>query len=588
MKKNLFLVLSFALFLTACNNAADRVFVNAKVYSISLDDEITHAEALAISGCRIVYVGDEEGVQEFIGKKTEVTDCGGNTLMPAFNDGHMHFSIAVRRFGVADLNFTPGADDTPEDAIREIQRRVKEFADAHPDDPVIHGSGWDRSWFTGQLKGPQRPFTRHDIDEIIPDRPVVLDSYCGHVAMFNTKALEMAGVLSADTPEPEAGILRRGADGIPDGYVQEPVLIGPLCARIPDFNFTEQQSREGMLAAQKVFLGKGYALVTDCMKTAGAYEPLREIAKDGSLKMRVGGTFLIMDATREEDMQYAIDNRKSFNVGDMFTINTVKYFVDGNPSPIAPFTPQYLKDNGLPDDYVEPLLWDEQHLVESFKQAVAEGFNIHIHTMGDRAQKAVVNALVEAQKLDPEHKLRNIIAHNMLVDPIDIKRMGENGIIANVQPLWMNTNEIVEGNITYEYGKKQHERAYPFKSLLDAGVICANGTDFTVILPDPMAAIQIAMTRRVVPTDIDWYERCKDVPAMNPSECVGLNDIVKALTINVAYQLHLEEVTGSLEVGKSAEIVLLDGDLENTPVEDICKLNIAETIIKGKTEYKAD
>ena len=579
---------SLVLLLTACNSEADRVFTNAKVYSINFDGQVTHAEAVAVADGKIIYVGDEAGVRKYIGKDTGITDCQGNTLMPAFNDGHMHFTIAVRRFGVADLNFTPDADATVEDAVKEIQRRVKEFADAHPDDPVVHGSGWDRGWFTGDLKGPVRPFTRHDIDAVVPDRPVVLDSYCGHVAMFNSKALELAGVLSSDTPEPKAGLLRRGEDGIPDGYVQEPVLIGPLCARIPDFNFTVQQTKNGMLTAQELFLSKGYALVTDCMKTSGAYEPLLEMASDGSLKMRTSGTFLIMDDTREEDLQYAIDNRNAFNVGDVLSINTVKYFVDGTPSPLAPFSAQFLEDNGLPADYVEPLLWDTDHLTESMKKASAAGFNIHVHSMGDRAQKAVIDALVEAQKQDSRHELRNVIAHNMLIAPEDVQRMGENHIIANVQPLWMNENEVNNPSMTYMYGAEQQKRFYPFKSLLDAGVVCANGSDFTITMPDPFAAIQTAMTRRVAATDKDWYERCKDVPALNPAECVGLDDIVKALTINVAWQLHMEDITGSIETGKSAELVILDGDLESTPVEDICKLKVLETIIKGKTEFKAE
>ena len=588
MKKSVLLILFAGLLFSACTPKADRVFTNAKVYSINLEGRVTHAEAVAVADGKILYVGDGEGAEKYIGKDTEVTDCQGNTLMPAFNDGHMHFAISVRRFGVADLNFTPDADATVEDVVKEIQRRVKEFALAHPNDSVIHGSGWDRGWFMGDLHGVIRPFTRHDIDAVVPDRPVVLDSYCGHVALFNTKALELAGVLSPDTPEPEAGLLRRGADRIPDGYVQEPVLIAPLCGKIPGFNFSALQNREGMLAAQEIFLSKGYALVTDCMKSHGAYEPLVEIASDGSLKMRASGTFLIMDDTREEDLQYAIDNRNAFNVGDMFTVNTVKYFVDGTPSPLAPFNDRYLKDNGLPDDYVEPLLWDECHLMESMKKAVGAGFNIHVHSMGDRAQKVVVDGLIEAQKQDPEHKLRNIIAHNMLIAPEDVRRMGDNHIIANVQPLWMNENEVNNPSMTYVYGREQQKRFYPFKSLIDAGVVCANGSDFTISLPDPFAAMQIAMTRKVVATDEDWYERCKDIPALNAAECVGLEDIVKALTINVAYQLHMEDITGSIEVGKSAELIILDGDLENTPVEDICKLGVAETIIKGRTEYKAE
>lgn len=586
MKKFLLLIFA-AILVTSCTPKADQVFVNAKVYSISLDDRVTHAEAVAVAEGKIVYVGDEAGAKKYIGKKTEVTDCQGHTLMPAFNDGHMHFSVAVRRYGVADLNFVPDPGTTPEQVVKEIQRRLREFAEAHPDDPVIHGSGWDRGWFAGALQGPKYQFTRHDIDAVVSDRPVVLDSYCGHAAMLNSKALEAAGILSADTPEPEAGVLRRGPDGIPDGYIQEPVLIAPICSKIPNINFTPEQFRKGMLTAQEVFLSNGYALVSDCMKTEGAYEPLRDMASDGSLKMRVSGTFLMMDETRDADLKYAIDNRNAFNVGDMFTINTVKYFVDGTPSPLAPFAAQYLKDQGLPENYEEPLLWDAQHLTESMVKAQKAGFNIHVHCMGDRAQRATIDAMIEAQKQDSQHNLRNVIAHNMLVDPSDIKRMGEHGIIANVQPLWMNDNEVMCAEMSYVFGKEQHARFYPYKSFVDAGVVCAGGTDFSVTLPDPMAAIQIAMTRKVVSTDDSWYERCKDLPAMNPAECVALNDIVKTMTINVAYQLHLEEVTGSIEVGKSADMIVLDGDLENTPVEDICKLRVVQTIIKGKTEYQA-
>lgn len=582
--KRFLLLISLFFLAVSCQKAADRVFVNAKVYSVNLAGEVTHAEAVAVADGKIVYVGDEAGVKKYIGKNTEVTDCNGHTLLPAFNDGHMHFALSCRRFGVADLNFTPSTGTTPDDIIKEIQSRVKAFADAHPDDPVIHGIGWDRGWFTGT----ERQFTRHDIDAVVSDRPVVLDSYCGHAAMFNSKALELAGVLSADTPEPEAGILRRGADGVPDGYVQEPVLIAPLCAKIPNFDFTPLQARNGMLAAQELFLSMGYAMVTDCMNADWAYEALRDMAKDGSLKLRTFGTFVIMDETRDADMKKAIDNRETYNVGDMLTVNTVKYFVDGTPVTIQPLSPEYLKANGLPADYEEPLLWDEKHLVESMRDAVKAGYNIHVHTMGDRAQKVTVDAIIEAQKLDPKHQLRNIIAHNMLVDPADIKRMGENGIIANVQPLWMDESDVSAPEMVYVFGKERHKRYYPYKSLLDAGVVCAGGTDFSVTFPDPMAAIQVAMTRRVVPTKKDWYEKCKDVPAMNPAECVSLKDIIQTNTINVAYQLHVEALTGSIEVGKSAEIVILDGDLENTPVEDICRLKVAETIIKGKTEYKAD
>ncbi|MCQ2752625.1 MAG: amidohydrolase family protein, partial [Coriobacteriales bacterium] len=192
------------------SNTADRVFTNAKVYSIALDGTETRAQALAIKDGKIAYIGTDEGVQEFIGDATQVTDCQGGSILPGFGDAHMHFGLCHRRYSVVDLYDINNLPDvkTPDDAIKEIQKRVKEFADAHPSDPVIRGSGWAREWFIGMLGGINRPITRHDIDAAVSDRPVVLDSYCGHICLFNTKACEAAG-LSKDTPEPEAGIIRR-------------------------------------------------------------------------------------------------------------------------------------------------------------------------------------------------------------------------------------------------------------------------------------------------------------------------------------------------------------------------------------------
>ncbi len=570
-------------------NTADRVFLNAKVYSIEMDGTETRAEAVAIRDGKFVFVGSDEEARKWIGEKTVVTDCKGGSILPGFGDAHMHFGISVRRFGVVDLNELAARFSltTPDEVIAMIQQRVKEFAEEHPNDSVIHGSGWDRFWFTGKLSGIARPFTRHDIDAVVADRPVVLDSYCGHACMLNTKALELAGV-TKDTPNPEAGIIRREADGTPDGYIQEPVIIAPICSRIPDFEFTPDQVRQGILEAQKVFAGMGYTYVADCMANDISYSTLLDMAKKGELIMRVDGVYNCNDATREADLESAIARRGMYDVDDILKVDTVKYFVDGNLAMCEPYEEAFRKANGLPDTFgtTDALLWNVENLKESMEKVQKAGFNIHVHAMGDFGAKCTVDCVENAQKQDPEHKRRNILAHCSFVREEDKKRMGKLGIVASIQPEWEAENEISEPGFTKLFGSERHKTIYPNKSMVDAGVICAYGSDFAVSMPNALSGIQTAMTRCITKANVE-YEKLKDVPAMNPAECVSLKEAIKGHTIHVAYQFHREALTGSIQVGKSAEMVVLDKDIEKQPVREIADLKITETLFKGNTTFKA-
>ena len=173
---------------------ADKVYKNAKVYSIALDGTETHAEAIAIKDGKFVYVGDEAGVAEWIGNTTEVIDCNGKSVIPGLGDAHLHnaqASLMYRTCSFSDIVPNPKVD-TPEGVIKQIQEKLKAYAEMHRDIPVIRGFGWNRAWFSGGLQGIVRPFTRHDVDAVVSDKPVVLVSFCGHLALLNTKALEVA------------------------------------------------------------------------------------------------------------------------------------------------------------------------------------------------------------------------------------------------------------------------------------------------------------------------------------------------------------------------------------------------------------
>ena len=561
---------------------ADKVYRNAKVYSVALDGTETHAEALAIKDGKFAYVGDETGATEWIGDATEVIDCKGKSVIPGLGDAHLHHAQAVLKYGTCSFShIVPNPEtDTPDGVVKLIQEKLKTYAEEHKNAPVIRGFGWDRMWFAGVLQGIVRPFTRHDVDAVIPDKPVVLTSFCGHLVLLNTKALEAAGV-TKDTDD-HHGLIVKEADGTPSGYISEPAIFRPIIYSIPNYDFTPEEYHDCLKKAFNDLNASGYTLLCDCQQVESSYAVLSEMARNGEFTARVSGVHNVNDATRESDLEKAIANRTKFDVDELFMVDTVKYFADGSLAMIEPYTERASdKEPGTR----EPLLWDEEHLKESMALANKEGFNIHTHAMGSYAIRRVIDCYENAQQLYPNPKIRNIIAHCTFIEPEDRVRMGKSHIIASNQPGWFSDNPTEEPVMVAWWGEDVVRQTYPSKSLIDNGVVCAYGSDFPVNAAYGLAGIQVAMTRRHVKLD-PTYELFKDLPAALPNECVSLKEALQAHTIHVAYQAHLEKVTGSIEVGKSAELVVLDSNIETTPADQIQDIKVLETVFKGKTVFK--
>lgn len=561
---------------------ADKVYRNAKVYSVALDGTETHAEALVIKDGKFAYVGDETGATEWIGNTTEVIDCKGKSVIPGLGDAHLHHAQAVLKYGTCSFShIVPNPEtDTPDGVVKLIQEKLKTYAEEHKNAPVIRGFGWDRMWFAGVLQGIVRPFTRHDVDAVIPDKPVVLTSFCGHLVLLNTKALEAAGV-TKDTDD-HHGLIVKEADGTPSGYISEPAIFRPIIYSIPNYDFTPEEYHDCLKKAFNDLNASGYTLLCDCQQVESSYAVLSEMARNGEFTARVSGVHNVNDATRESDLEKAIANRTKFDVDELFMVDTVKYFADGSLAMIEPYTERASdKEPGTR----EPLLWDEEHLKESMALANKEGFNIHTHAMGSYAIRRVIDCYENAQQLYPNPKIRNIIAHCTFIEPEDRVRMGKSHIIASNQPGWFSDNPTEEPVMVAWWGEDVVRQAYPSKSLIDNGVVCAYGSDFPVNAAYGLAGIQVAMTRRHVKQD-PTYELFKDLPAALPNECVSLKEALQAHTIHVAYQAHLEKVTGSIEVGKSAELVVLDSNIETTPADQIQDIKVLETVFKGKTIFK--
>ena len=559
------------------------IYKNAKVLSIEMDNSETRGEALVVDGDKISFIGSNEDVLKYIDNNSKVVDCKGGSLLPGFGDAHMHIGLSHKKFAVCDVGDAvfDVNKQTPEEVIKIIQDKLKKFADDHKDAAVIRGIGWDRFWFTGNIRGLYYNFTKKDIDAVISDKPVVLDGYDGHITILNSKALELANINSFEDP---GNLIERNEKGEPTGIIKEPIMMTPVCNAIPGYAFSTEEIKYGFKVAQDVFASKGYTYLSDCMQSTPSYKIIKEMAENDELNVRIDGVFNCNNKTMSNDLKYALDNKNEYNVKDLFKVDTVKYFVDGEFSMFSPLNKEFCKENGIPENFRYPLLWDKNDLCKSMEDFQKEGFNIHVHSMGDYATNVTIDCIEKAQKYNNKG-LRNIIAHCSFVTTNDKKRMGDFGIIASIQPEWqIETNE---SNPVFAkmFDEELHKTIYPSKSLEDSGVICAYGSDFPVYMPNALSNIQSALTRRINPKVKD-YESYKHLKAEMPEECITLKQAIKNQTICVAYQFHREDITGSLKVNKSADFVILDKDIEKVDIDKIYDINVVETVFKGKTVFK--
>ena len=561
-------------------SAPELILTNGKVYSVALDGKVTHAEAVAIKGGRILKIGASSEIEALADETTDVIDCKGNTILPGLCDVHCHPSIAAASMSAADLFGVYRQEGQSADEVIDIlMGKLKEYVDANPDKEVIRGTGWVIANFNPAERMP----TRHDIDKICADKPVILESFCQHNIWANTKAIEIAGV-DENTPDTKIGCIHREENGYPQGVFTDPEAMEYIKMGVPGYDLSVDEYKDAILLYQHEFANKyGVTMIQDCMHSDNAREAYRQLAEEGRLTLYARAVYHLKPECYQEQMPEFIARKGSDNVGNDFRIDTVKMFAEGEFSIIGGYLPEYCDSVGEPRGSNGALYWPDDVFVDYAAKAMEAGFQVHVHAMGDLSVKQTVDCLAEAQHRAGKENPRSVVAHLMLVPDETAVKMGQENIIANCQPRWM----VYDGDIyamTPMMGKEKAETAYPYKKLLDAGVRVAFGTDFPVTPPpDTMHEIQCAMTRRVFP-DAPDYEKYK-VNALGTEPPATLNEAIRSLSVNGAYQIFAEEYTGSIEEGKSAELVILDRDIETTPADEIYSIKIAKTIFKGKVVY---
>ena len=579
------------------SNLSLTAFVGGEIITVDKDNDMKVYESMLINGSSIVYLGDRQGLSDVIRAcDVEVIDLKGRSILPGFIDSHLHASSMTEMVFDADLLIgQPGMMFPRDEALRRYRQKMIEDLEQKKgscEEPsaVVRGAGWNPGIFMGDSKGLP---TWQDLEGIDDSRPLLLRSYDHHFLWVNHKALEIAG-LGPDTPEPRNGRIYRDEEGNPTGVFQENTAIDLLMSRIPGSDYTVEEYKRGILAFQDTF---GHPLgmtgIFDAYNSDNGMQAYCELAEEGKLAMRVRTCYYADPAGDGQQFAQMIDNKESYHVGDLFQVNTVKFFMDGTGLTFClyePFEKDFLAMMGMPDDYCGYSQWNQEEVNEIFTVLDKEGYQIHVHCMGDKAAAITLNGFETAARANGNSgERRHTIAHLMQVTEEDIHRMGKLGVVSAMQPMWAQYASLAEEMSSKSLGMERVLDQYRIGSLLKAGSIVSFGTDFPVTIPpDPILGIQTAITRSVhrLQPDYERFRGRKLGPEDNPArDCLNRAEAIGAYCYGGAYQCFMEELTGSLEEGKSADFVILSGKLSDTADEDLCDLHVDETWFCGRKVY---
>ncbi len=550
---------------------ADYVFKNGAVYTI--DAKNRQAQAIAIKGKYIVYVGTNDGVKPFVGDKTQVIDLKGQMLLPGFVESHIHPTMAMVAEG-ADLQF---------DSLDQLLVSVKKWADAHPDAKVIRGFGWRYSLFP--TTGP----TKEPLDKLFPDRPVFLFAIDGHSGWVNSKALEMTGV-NAKTPDPVPGFsffMRDPKTGEPTGWVVE----GPAEQAV--FFKLQPPSAKLAIAALTEMLPKfsaaGITAVFDAgistMSTEDGLDGYQNLEKENKLPVRVVASYYWNNPATEDPAGIALKLRDKYH-SELVQFGALKVNADGGEAQhTAVLLKPYFDRPGFYGDY----LLDPRLMEAAVLKAQANGLDTHCHCYGDAAIRAYLDIVAKAQKQYPNSPSRHTIAHSLMITDQDVPRFRELNVTMQTSAQWITPDpysEVMMKILGTELVDTEWAR---MNSVLKAGGRLAFGTDWPaagyVSSYKPLDAIQVALTRAI----LKQYGETQFTAIMPPAdERITLDQALKASTLDSAYVLDLERSTGSLEVGKLADIVVLEKDLYKIPPSDISTTKVKLTMMNGKVTYRPE
>jgi predicted amidohydrolase YtcJ len=543
--------------------AADVVLTNGKIYTA--DSARSIRQAIAFRGNTIAAVGGDADVTKLIGPATKVIDLGGKLVLPGLIDTHIHPIIGAVNGDKCSLARVKATIE----ALKPVVRDCIAKEDGGPDD-----------WFeAAQLDNYGFKATAKDLDTIEAKRPIALDGNDGHTVWVNSRGLELLGVTAA-TPDPPGGKIARDASGAPAGSFADSAAI-MVSDKIPAPGVDEQA--ELTAAELKKMSAVGITSIMDAFVTPVEAKVWRRLYDSGKLDMRVRTA--IYDALPSDDSDEAVQRlvaaSEKGNVDpERLRAGMVKVFADGvmeYPAQTAALLAPYLDAEGKPTEVLGELYFAPERFAALVRKLDAAGLTVHIHAIGDRAVRASLDAFAAARAANGDKDNRHQIAHLQLVDPADFARFKQLGVLADMQFDWAKREPATEIALEPYLGPERYRYLYPAGSLHDAGATLIGGSDWDVSTYNPFHAFQTGITRA----------GGKGQPPLNLDERIPLATAIDAYTINAAYALKQEAITGSLEAGKRADLIVLDRDILTADPNTIGDTKVLATYFDGRLIYEA-
>ncbi len=534
---------------------ADIVFRHGAVYTE--DSARSWAEGVAVSNGRIVGVGGDREMADWIGPQTLVVDLAGRMLLPGFHDSHVHPILGGIGLNQCDLH-----DITNRERVLQT---IEVYAREHSTLEWIRGAGWELPVF------PDANPSKALLDSIVPDRPAYFDAADAHSAWVNSRALERAGI-TKDTPDPPNGHIERDSKtGEPTGTLRE-AAMELVRKELP--KRTVAQCIEGLRRALQLANRFGITSLQDAWADEDLLTAYRELDRRGELTARVLAAPAVDPAKGTNDVERLVRLRNAYR-SPRLRATAAKIFADGV---IESHTAALLEPySGSAGDRGK-LNFEPEAFKKVARALDREGFQIHVHAIGDRAIRNALDALEFARAQNGHRDSRHQIAHLELIDPSDIPRFRRLDVIANFQPLWAFEDSYIKTLTQPVLGPKRSRWLYPIRSVADTAAIIVCGSDWDVSSMNPLDGIQVAVTRRGPEAGAG--------PAWIPEERMDLAAMLAAYTINGAYVSFQEKETGSIEPGKAADLIVLDKNLFEIPPEEIHKTKVLLTLLEGRTVYR--
>ncbi|MYN26516.1 amidohydrolase [Duganella levis] len=583
--------LALALSLTttayAADKPADTVYRNGYVYTVDAKDSVQ--QALAVRGGRIVYVGDNDGAKALTGKKTEVIDLQGRMLMPGLIDGHMHPQSGGSRLLNCSLNYEPLT-------VAQFQSRIQACLDRDKK------SGPERwmivvNWFQQGMLPDGVDTAAATLDALKTERPIIVRSSFGHSALLNTKGIQTAKI-TRDTPDPAGGKITRDAKGNATGLLEDAAqdlamnLLPPL---------TVAENLAASKAALAAMRQQGITTFLDAYTDPETMTAFTDLQKQGKLTARAHFAVLIdldKGATPQSAVAELLKQQKQFDQGPTkvapsMQVRHAKLFMDGvisAPAFTGAMIEPYLTNKGTPEkpDWQPgphngpPSYFTPEALRTTLKELARAHIDPHIHVDGDRAVRESLDAIEDLRATPEGKRVRPALAHDEIVDPADYPRFAQLDVTPVLSFQWGKPAPDTLGALKDYMGPRRYAVVEPQALLLNAGARIAYGSDWPVDPLDEWFALKVGVTRTAAPdAGKEYAGRLTAQPGMPRAE------VLRAITLNAAYTLRQEKESGSLEVGKLADMIVLDRNFFTIPAEDIANIKVLLTVVGGKIVYQS-